>query len=320
MKRFAVFLITLIAFHASGAEIGAQKTPTTASSKANGANGETGAKSRDNGVIAIVRTDGAMVYSKPDFDADVLTTLKLGARVRVSSGTRGDYAKFHKVAAGHVVGWIAEIDVKVDGATSKADAKRERKRRAGKKTAEKVPEKKPRDKKKKPFVDESLPIFFTKYVGVVVGSSEFVESISGVDSHESLLVYGLKITGPDILLTGPVMDFNLLLHYGAPSYYGALSTTKPTGFVLMSDALLLYPFLNRDKAMVTFGLGPLLQYSSFSVTNGGGLRSLSELDAGLSLAIAGAAKFGKTAIRLEGKYMISKHQEKLFQLAVQQQF
>ena len=249
-----------------------------------------------------------MVYSRPDFDAGVLGNLRLGDRVRVSSGTLGDDAKFHKVAAGAIVGWIAEIDIQVDGATKKRDH-----RRGAKKDGRS-------QKKKKPFVDESQPIFFTKYVGVLVGFTELLESISGVDSRETLLVYGFKLTGPDILLTGPVMDFNLALHYGAPSYYNKLSSTKPSGFLIQSDALFLYPFFNRDRAMVTFGAGPLLKFSSFNVTSGGDLKSLSELDVGLSVALAGAVKVGKLALRLEGKYLVEKHQEKLLQFAVQQQF
>jgi hypothetical protein len=263
---------------------------------------------RDSGVPATVRTDGAMVYSKPDFDAAVLGNLRRGDRVRVSSGSLGDYAKFHKVSAGPIVGWIADIDVQVEGAAKKRDHKRGAKN-AGRPT-----------KEKKPFVDESLPLFFSKYVGVLVGLSEFNESISGVESHETLLVYGLKFTGPDILLTGPVMDFNLALHYGAPSYYSRLSSTKPSGFIIQSDALFLYPFFNREKVIVAFGLGPLLKFSSFNVTSGGDIKSLSEFDVGVSLALSGAVKVGKVALRLEGKYLVEKHQEKLVQLAVQQQF
>lgn len=251
-----------------------------------------------------------MVYSRPDFDADVLANLRRGDRVRVSSGTLGEYAKFHKVAAGAVIGWIADIDVQVDGAAKKRDHKR-----GAKKTA-----KAPREREKKPFVDESLPIFFTKYIGVLVGISEFEESISGVDAHETLLVYGLKFTGPDILLTGPVIDFNLALHYGAPGYYTPLSSTKPSGFILQTDALLLYPFFNRDKAMITFGLGPLLKFSTFSVTSGGDIKSLSQLDLGASFALSGAVKVGKIALRLEGKYLLEKHHEKMVQFALQQQF
>jgi hypothetical protein len=56
------------------------------------------------------------------------------------------------------------------------------------------------------------------------------------------------------------------------------------------------------------------------VTSGGEIKSLSQLDFGVSLALSGAVKVGKIALRLEGKYLIEKHQEKLLQFALQQQF
>ena len=311
MKAFAVvftFALTLsLATSAFGAELGGSATRSTRKAKAVPARSVAVPK-RDSGVPATVRTDGAMVYSKPDFDADVLGNLRRGDRVRVSSGTLGDYARFHKVSAGAIIGWIADIDVQVEGAAKKRDHKRGSKKNARS------------PKEKKPFVDESLPLFFTKYMGVFVGLTEFNESISGVDAREALFIYGLKFTGPDILLTGPVMDFNLALHYGAPSYYTKLSSTKPSGFIIQTDALLLYPFFNRDKFNVTFGLGPLLKFSSFNVTSGGEIKSLSEFDIGLSVALGAAVKLGKIALRLEAKYLVEKHQQKMVQFALQQEF
>ena len=307
------------------AEIGQQnasKNGRGAPAASAAAAGATAAKAKSNGVGAKVRTDGAMVYAKPDFDSDVLTTLKEGDKIRVSKGTLGEKANFHKVRAGSILGWIAEIDVQLDD----APFKREQRRGAGKRDKDKTDKsdkKRPKSgekKPKKPFMDDNTPMFFQKYVGAVIGLSDFNESINGVDAHESLFVYGLKITGPDILFNGPILDVNLLLHYGAPSYYNALSTTKPSGFLFMADTLLLYPFFNRDKGIVAVGFGPLIKYSSFSVTNGGDLKSLSEFDVGVSLALSGAMRFNKIAVRLEGKYLIEKHSEKLFQLAVQQQF
>ncbi len=306
-----LFLTLSIALTSHAGETGRQGSRTM---PANSNSAAPAAKAKANGVGAKVRTDGAMVYAKPDFDSDVLTTLKEGDKVRVSSGTIGEKANFHKVRAGTILGWIAEIDVQIDDAPKKREQRRGAGKRDGKKA--KTAEKKP----KKPFLDDSVPMFFQKYVGPVVGVSDFNESISGVDAHESLLFYGLKITGPDILFNGPVLDVNVLLHYGVPSYYNSLSTTKPSGFIFTTDVLLLYPFFNRDKSIVALGLGPLLKFTSFNVTSGGDLKSLTEFDAGVSLALSGAMKFNKIAVRLEAKYMLEKQSEKLVQLAIQQQF
>lgn len=272
------------------------------------------------GVAASVRTDGAMIYSKPDFDSELLTTLKQGDKVRVSSGATGDFAKFHKVRVGSILGYIADIDVQIEGAPKKRDHVRKfgEDGKDGKKHKLKKDAK--ADDKKKKFKDQSLPILFTKYVGVLIGFSEFNEAITGVSSKENLLVYGLKITGPDVLLNGPIMDLNLAFHYGAPSYYTALSSTKPSGFVLMADALLLLPFFQRDLTMISIGLGPALRFSNFTVTSGGEPKSLTQLDLALSAALGGGFKLGKVAVRLEGKYLFGKQTDRLIQASVQQAF
>ncbi len=278
------------------------------------------------GVAATVRTDAAMIYSKPDFDAELLATLKQGDKVRVSSGTTGDFAKFHKVRVGSVLGYIADIDVQVEGAPKKRDHVRKfgENDKAGKTQNQKQNQKQKKNASsgdpKKKFKDESLPILFTKYVGVLIGMSEFNEGITGVDAKENLLVYGLKVTGPDVLLNGPIMDLNLAFHYGAPSYYSSLSSTKPSGFVMMADALLLLPFFQRDLVMISIGLGPAVRFSSFNVTSGGEPKSLTQLDLALGAALGGGFKLGKVAVRLEGKYLFGKQTDRLIQASLQQAF
>lgn len=259
-----------------------------------------------------------MVYDQPDFDANVIAKIRRGVGVRVSSGTAGSYAKFHRVRVGNKLGWIADIDVRVEGQSRQAPVPFGQDDTPGAKKKKKKGKKADEPPAKKPF--EDMPLLFNKYVGVVFGGSDFIESVNGVDSSTMWAVYGLKITGPDVLLHGPIMDFNLLLHYGAPAYYNSLSTTKPGGFVIMTDALLLYPFFNRDRTLITLGLGPMLQFSNFQVTNGGSPMSLTELDAGLSTQLSFGFKLGRVALRLEAKYELEKHSEKMLQLAVQQQF
>ncbi len=314
-------LLSALSFSRRGfaAELGASGRPVPTAQKPTSVAGA--AKPKSNGLAATVRTDGAMVYAKPDFDSDVLATLKQNEKIRVSDGTIGDFAKFHKVRAGVVLGYIAEIDVQVEGAAKKRDHKRG----AGKgKTADGRSDGKTKDDKapKKKFKDEHLPILFTKYIGLLIGTSEYAESINGLDAKDNLLMYGLKITGPDILLSGPIMDVNIAFHYGAPSYYAPLAAagTKPSGFILQADTLLLLPFFQRDTVMGTFGLGPMIKFSTIGITSGTDPRSLTELDFGLSLAGGFAFKIYKFALRLEGKYMIEKHTERMFQLGLQQQF
>ncbi len=257
------------------------------------------------GVAAKVRTDGAIVYSKPDFDSEVLATLSEGQPVRVSKTTTGDFAKFHKVRAGPVLGYIAEIDIQIEGATKKRTHKRG--------------EKKSAEKKKKREEPDS-PMMFSRFVGLLVGQVSFRESVEGADGEESLTVYGLKISGPDVVLDGPIMDLNILLHYGAPAYYGQYSTAPPTGFLLLIDPVVLLPFMNRQNGMVYLGAGPVLSISSFKTVDVNGPVDRSAMHIGASFSLGAGFRIEKVAVRFEGKYYLERQSYKGMQLSIQSQF
>jgi hypothetical protein len=283
---------------------------------------------KSNGVGAVVITDEAYVYAQPDFDATILTSAHKGDRVRVSRGTAGAYAKFHRVRVGAVLGYISTMDVEVEGGASvseprvKARSALARRTKSGSKRGAKSGAKsagKNANETKRPK-REQLPIYFTRYVGVLVGNSEFKEDTAGGAQSTRLLTYGLKVTGPDTLLQGPVTDFNLALHYGAPSYYDSFSATSPTGFVLFADFLLLIPYLQRENFVGYFGAGPLLTLSSFKVTRGDEPLDLTTLNAGVSVSTGLGVRFDKVALRLEGKYLFEKKNYLAFQAALQTEF
>lgn len=258
---------------------------------------------QQSGVAAIVQTDGAQVYTQPDFDADVIATLPAGQKIRVSKGVTGQMAKFHKVKVGNRYGYIVDIDVVTEGAAKK--------KRAGAKAPAKAKHDRPR---------KDLPVFFSRYVGVLVGQSEFKEDIPGVDASTNLLTYGLKIVGPDVILSGPIIDFNLALHYGAPSYYDKLSSVKPAGYLVFTDMLLLMPFYQAHNTAGLLGAGPLGVLSSFRVVSANKAQDLTTFNVGLSLMAGFAFRFGPVGLRLEGKYLIEKQSYKVVQAAILSEF
>ncbi|RYZ68870.1 MAG: SH3 domain-containing protein, partial [Proteobacteria bacterium] len=211
------------------------------------------AANTSSGVSAVIRTDGAMVYAKPDFDAEVLTTLNQGQKVRVSQGTTGAVVKFHKVRVGPVLGYVAEIDVQVEGGIKKRDHKRgagKGNKKSAKSDSKTNPKSKgnARDRARAEMAEankkrEKLPFAFTRYVGLFVGVAGYEEEVGGSKEKDSLLIYGLKLTGPGILFEGPILDLNLMLHYGAPKAYTDISSVKPSGYLIMADSLLLLPML-----------------------------------------------------------------------------
>lgn len=306
MRAFRLSLVLLVILGFSSSLVAQESVPS--SSRQRTSRSSTNSKRPNQaggGVAAVVRTDGALVYAQPDFDAEVLSTLNEGQSIRVSRGTTGQFAKFHKVRVGPILGYIAEIDVQVEGATKKRTHKRADKKQ---------------EKKKKKDDGPQLPMMFSRFVGVLVGQTSYKEGIQGADEDANLLTYGLKVTGPDVVLDGPIMDLNVQLHYGAPSYYDRLSETKPTGFILWVDPLLLLPFVNGQNSMVYLGAGPVLVLSNFKVYNTNRMMDLTALNVGASFSVGAGFRIEKVAVRAEAKYYLEKTSYKGILLSVQSQF
>ena len=269
------------------------------------------------GVSATVTTDGALVYSAPDEQSAVITQFQAGAKVQISKGTTQGPEKFHKIRVGARIGYIDDIDVAIEGAGSPIPPNGQlSKKAAGKDKRDAKKRKHAKLKKQKP----NDPFYFSRFVGLEVGSSEYKEGILNVNSSTTFVVYGLKITGPDVLFKGPVMDINLLLHYGAPSYYAPISATQANGFVLFTDAMFVLPLFQRQDGMLFLAAGPLLVISKFGVLNTGRLMDLDSIDAGIDASIGGAVRVEKVAIRLEAKYYLEKQSYKAFLASIQTQF
>jgi len=254
-------------------------------------------KGPTSGVVATVITDGALILIEPDPDSTPIAQLPEGKKIRVSKSTTSGENRFRKTRVGKRIGFIADIDVRVGEAPISAKDKLKDKLKD-------TPKKKKSDRKaaaKRRMSDPGTPIYFSRFVGVIVGGSEFKEEISGVDASASMPFYGLKITGPDVLIDGPIIDFNLLLHYGAPAYYESLSSIKPTGFVLLSDAAFLLPVWAGQNGMVYLGAGPMIMLSQFTVFNGGRKQDLTEINLGLDVDLGVAYRIDQVALRLEGK-------------------
>jgi len=267
------------------------------------------------GVAAVIATDGALVFVKPDSTSSVMAQLSQGQKVRVSKGqVRGVDGIFRRIRVGNKIGYILNEDVVLQtaaspvppkGKTAKADSSAKRTRG------------KEREKKKESRRD---PIYFTRYIGLLVGETEYKEDIANVDASARLMIYGFKLTGPDVLISGPVIDFNFALHYGVPPYYDRLSDTKPTGFVIFTDALLPIPVMQGIDSMLYLGVGPALVYSQFDVVQGVRRMDLKNVNLGLSTSLGAAYRIEKIALRLEAKYFVEKTSYRAVQAVLQTEF
>lgn len=271
--------------------------------------------------------DGAQIYELPDLDAPVIAVVRGGTKLTISKGTRGDYAKFHKTRVQGKVGWISALDVEPGGkGTGKKGAGRAKAKAPAKgpfaeeNEAEKRAEKQADESSDSSRERESTPLYFSRSVGLAIGMTDYKEDIAGSERVANLLTYGLKMTGPDVFFDGPIIDANVLFHYGAPDYYNRLSATKPNGFVMWLDANLLLPFYMRDNALIAAGLGPLLVLSNIQATQGSVPYNMWNCNVGATLELTGGLRIGRVIVRLEAKYLFEKKTYRQAQLALQTTF
>ncbi len=311
-QTFSVLLAVSILFLTSFSF--AETAASKANAKSNSANTQTSApkKAEVQGQWATIKTDNALVYDQPDFDAPTLMYLPAGQKVRISRVTFGSYFKFYRVKVSQTkIGYITTIDVvpEVPGPPENGVPNKKGKKKTR-------PGEKPKIGKYPPV----KPFMQTKYLGIYVGNLNYKEIIPGVDPTATLLFYGVKITGPHTLISLPT-DFNLLIHYGAPPYYSQFSTIKPSGFALITDLLLLFPIMDQKSSSFFLGLGPLLDYSNFQFGTSTGVVSSSELSLGLSLEIGYGVKLGTNwAARTEYKWMWERANYTSYGLSLQNRF
>ena len=259
----------------------------------------------------VVVTETTQIYQKPDLDAAVIAVVKRGVHLPISKGTRGDYAKFFRTRVSGKLGWILTTDIKSEAVAKKI-----------------LTQAKAAEYKRGPFApepDEAAPkgknrekemFMFTKSVSFAIGMNDYKESINGSDYTANLLTYGMKLTGPDIFLTGPLMDVNLLLHYGAPDYYNQLSKTKPSGFILWTDANLLLPLMLKQDTLIGIGAGPILVISNIQASQGTQDYGMWSFNVGADIELTAGIRFDEFCIRIDGKYIFENKTYKQIQLSL----
>jgi hypothetical protein len=278
MKITALIFIVTVVFFAQGVSAKATKA----------------APARHSVVVA----PETLVYEKPDLDSKPFAILPQGTRIPVSKGTRGEYQKFYRTRFQGKLGWVLTIDVRPEAEVRKAIAKAKGKKpKKGPFAAENEAEENQGESTKNPYV-------FSQSASLVFGLVDFQEDVEGVGRQESLTVYGFKITGPDVFIQGPVVDLNFLLHYGAPTYYDNLSSTKPSGFFVWIDALLVMPLRMREDSLISAAAGPVLTLSSIQTSQG--LSAVDSFDArvGAALSLIAGMRFDEIATRIDARYVI----------------
>ena len=111
----------------------------------------------------------------------------------------------------------------------------------------------------------STPLYFQNMIGGFIGYYNYQENIEGLDAKANLPLIGFRMTGPEILFTGPVLDLNVAISFGAPKYYEDIASAKPSGFALIADLSFVFPISQMPRGLIYATVGPLLHFSKYSV-------------------------------------------------------
>lgn len=246
-----------------------------------------------------VVNEGSAVYRAANFDSPVIAYLSVGKTFQISTQLVG--GAFYRIrVSDKQVGYISDADVV-------PLFKLNPKKKTVKRTEQKILE--PRRKK---------PFSLTEFAGPQFSYIGFREETMALKPTENLSFFGVKLSGPNILLEGAFpTEINLQFHWGAPDYYKKATGKEAVGWMFLSDFLFQTYFANRPNAFAYFGFGPLLKYSKFDVILGTTQYSLENFDLGLAFKLGGALRLGKLALRGEAQYYWEKMQYRGLGFAIQ---
>lgn len=234
---------------------------------------------------ATVILDGALVYQDADFDAPVISTLKIGSVFSISKNKKGPFYKI-RLKPGYL-GWISDTDIK-PGII-----------KIPKPEQLQINEAK-EEKKKRPF-------FASRYRGPVLQLTNFTEDTLGQERNDSLLFYGVKFNGFNTLFSGEIYtDANILFYFGAPSYYEDYTKKSADGFIFMTDFTFQTVMPQGKNFIYYYGFGPMFKYSHFNLDVPGNNSTLSysadEMTLGAVFDFGIGARLGSLSLRTDAKY------------------
>ena len=264
----------------------------------------------------MVVTDGSAVYSKPDFDSPVQDYLGYQTVVVVSKKPymgSGGMGLFHRIKYAGKTGFIADTDVRVSRKETERLSKDEKRKNPSKAFDE----------------EESFrgkgPVYLTRFVGGALSMVHFTERFSGRKLGSDMLLYGLRMTGPGTLFDGPPLDFNFLFSLQKPGYYSKFAGS-PSGFMLFGDVMAMFPLVNGDKFLLSYGMGLMWVYTRYTVPVREAITGeLANFDSqefrmGADFSLGAARRFGRYQLRGDIKYYVEKTSYPGYTLSFQMEY
>ena len=272
---------------------------------------------------AVVVTDGGTLYATPDFDAAVVDYLAFKTPVvssRKALPGQGGLGLFHRVKYKDKSGFMADTDLKildkeVGGGSGAAGGEKPESKKAGtkrlKSKAFNQDEEESRGKRE--------PLYFSRQAGAAVALVNFTEKFSGRRLKDNIVMYGLRLTGPDMILGGPPIDFNFWFSMQKPGYYKDFSRDV-NGFLLFGDIMALLPLWEGRNSIINYGLGWMWTYTSYKVQVKNTPFDSKEFRSGLDFMLGFGHRIDSLVIRADVKYYYEKTQYFGYLLSFQSEF
>jgi len=255
-----------------------------------------------------VTADSAQVYQTGNFDGPVLGLVSRGQVYDISMAPVGPFYTI-RLRPG-VVGYISDIDIRPGIKVSPLG----KSSRPALQTKAEEPRSKTRSVGK------------ARYRGLGLEQIAYSEDTMGAVRSENLLFYGIKISGENTLIKGPMyVDFSLLFHGGAPSYYKKQTGQSAFGWVTLGQFLFETTFPESPIHMWFLGFGPLIKISHFDVSASSNDRvtnyALDDISGGLVFNLGLAFKLGSQfSFRTEAKYYFERARYSALALGLQSEF
>ncbi len=252
---------------------------------------------------ATVATDGAIVYSSANFDSRVLGYFRSGQKIRISDKTIGP---FYRVIFQKRIGYISDIDVKVQGANPSSPLNRSLSSNNGQeKENTQEDQKKPPKKGERPSVDKSLAS--RSRAGIMasyVFNQNYIKNrkeISFEDSNSitgGFLTYGLKFNfSSQMFLKRQIWDVTTHFTLTAPNgYQNNIAVFVEPQLLIFLDALM------KNNGFLFIGLGPTVNYLRLSKEDGS--QPLSKIGFGAIVSFHFGIHFNSLILNIEPRYYI----------------
>lgn len=251
---------------------------------------------------AITTSESAALFSKPDFDSDIIEELPPGTPLQVSKEKAGPFFKVQ--LSNGSWGYLADSEFQFKNKTLQ------------KKSPPKTPQEKSKvNQKIKTENKKKHPFALTAYRGLSFSWIRFREDTMALKPTSNSYFVGYKLLGPGLIFDGAmVTEWNMMLKPSAPEYYEQATGVAASGWILETDLLLETAFTQSQNVITFLGLGPMFKYSKFDVglrnsTNGRvNYYSLEDMTLGVCANVGFGLKWGSVALRGEYKYFWEKMQ------------